>query len=71
MAAKRISVEELLALGPTTDVETAGKAFSLCRNAAYAAHMRGDLPVDVIRVGRNLRVTRSSLLAALGIEDQR
>jgi hypothetical protein len=37
------------------------------RTAAYEAVKAGTLPVPVVRVGRRLVVTRSSIVAALGI----
>jgi hypothetical protein len=59
------SVEALYALPATVDLTTAGAFFGLGRDGSYAAHQRGDFPVPVLRLGRALRVTRASLLAAL------
>lgn len=38
----------------TVSVEEAGKVLGLCRNSAYAAARRGEIPV--IRIGRLIRV---------------
>jgi hypothetical protein len=60
---------EVRALPVTVDVPTAGRALGLGRDGAYRAAADGTLPVPVLRLGRRLRVTRASLLAALGIPD--
>ena len=51
---------------PTT-VEEAGRlCYGLCRNTAYAAAARGDIPT--IRIGRLLKVPTAMLRAKLGLE---
>jgi hypothetical protein len=45
------------------DVPEAGAMLGLCRNAAYAAAKRGDIPT--IRIGRLLRVPVRALEAML------
>jgi hypothetical protein len=62
--------EEVLALPVTVDVPTAGRAFGLGRDASYDLARMGQLPVPVLRLGRSLRVTRASLLSALGMAEQ-
>lgn len=53
---------------PTTTVELAGRlCYGLCRNSAYAAAARGDIPT--IRIGKLLKVPTSALRAKLGIAD--
>lgn len=64
------SVEEVLALPVVVDVPTAGRCFGLGRDASYDLARQGELPVPVLRLGRALRVTRASLLAALGMTEQ-
>jgi hypothetical protein len=61
--------DEVLALPVVVDVVTAGRAFGLGRDTAYALARTGEFPVPVLRLGRRLVVTRSALLAALGLED--
>jgi len=51
---------------PTTTVEKAGRLFyGLCRNTAYAAAARGEIPT--IRMGRLLKVPTAALRAKLGL----
>jgi hypothetical protein len=53
---------------PTTTVETAGRlCYGLCRNTAYAAAAKGEIPT--IRIGRLLKVPKAALRAKLGIAD--
>lgn len=61
------SVEEILGWPVTVDVPTAGRCWLLGREASYRAARSGEFPVEVIRVGRRLVVTRASVIAALGI----
>jgi excisionase family DNA binding protein len=42
----------------TITVEQAGQALGICRNAAYAAAGRGEIPV--IRIGRRLLVPKAA-----------
>jgi len=48
---------------------TAGRFFGLGRDATYRAVKDGTFPVPVLKIGGRFRVTRASVLAALGIED--
>jgi hypothetical protein len=60
--------EEVLKMlsNPTTTVETAGRlCYGLCRNTAYAAAAKGEIPT--IRIGRLLKVPTAALRAKLGI----
>lgn len=61
---------ELLALPVAIDLTTAARAFGIGRATAYDLARRGDFPVPVQRVGRQLRVTRTDLLAALNVDEQ-
>lgn len=63
-----ITTDELLALGPTTDVVTAGRAYGLGRHVSYDLAKRGEFPCQVVRLGRQYRVITADLLKALGIE---
>ncbi|MFI5495279.1 hypothetical protein [Actinoplanes sp. NPDC051859] len=65
-----MKAEQVLALPVTVDVPTAGRCFGLGRNASYELARRDALPVPVLKLGRSLRVTRASLLAALGMADE-
>ena len=59
------SVEDLRALGATTDVVTAGRFLGISRNTAYRLARRGDFPVPLVRVGAQYRVPTAALIAAL------
>jgi hypothetical protein len=62
-------VEEARSWPVTVDVATAGRAWGIGRDRAYALARQGRFPVPVLRLGRYLRVTRASVLEALGIDD--
>lgn len=64
-----LTVDEVLALPALVDVPTAGRALGVSRNTAYELARRNQFPVPVLPIGRQLRVTRAALLAALGISD--
>jgi hypothetical protein len=69
MAAKTPTVEEVRSWPVTVDVKTAGRAWGIGRDQAYTLARKGLFPVPVLRLGRYLRVTRASVLEALGIDD--
>ena len=69
MAIKGLTREEILALDAAVDIPTAGKCFGLGKSTAYELARAGDFPVPVLPLGKSFRVTRASILAALGIED--
>jgi predicted DNA-binding transcriptional regulator AlpA len=68
MTTRTPSVEEVLAWPVTVDVRTAGRAWGMGRDQAYKLARDGRFPVPVLRLGRCLRVTRASILEALGID---
>ncbi len=53
----------------TIDIQTAARAWGIGRDQAYRLFHEGRFPVPVLHLGRNLRVTRASVLEALGIHD--
>ncbi|MBL7257234.1 helix-turn-helix domain-containing protein [Paractinoplanes lichenicola] len=59
-------IEDLEALGVTTDVVTAGRFLGISRNTAYRLARRGEFPLPLIRVGAQYRVPTAALIAALG-----
>jgi predicted DNA-binding transcriptional regulator AlpA len=63
------SVEGVRSWPVTVDVPTAGRAFGIGRDQAYRLAKEGTFPVPVLRIGRVLRVSRASVLAALGMPD--
>lgn len=61
-----MSQHELRALPVSVDLVTAARAFGIGRSQAYELARQGTFPVQVLRVGRKLRVTRADLLRSLG-----
>jgi len=55
------------ALGPVTDITTAGAILGLSRSVAYDLAHRGEFPIPVIRAGSRYRVPVAALLSALHI----
>jgi hypothetical protein len=63
-----LSMDELLALPVTVDLETAGRAFGLGRSKAHELARQDEFPCQVLRLGNRYRVRRSELFAALRID---
>lgn len=61
------SIARVIALGATTDVETAGKIFGIGRTLAYQLAKDDQFPVDLVRVGQLYRVPVPAILAKLGV----
>ena len=59
------TVQDVRALGVTTDVVTAGRVLGLSRNSAYALARRGEFPLPVIKAGSQYRVPVAAILAAV------
>ena len=64
----QMSQAELFKLAVSVDLETAGRAFGIGRTKAFELARAGQFPVPVLRVGVKYRVTRTSILKALGID---
>ncbi len=62
-----MTVDELLALPVSVDLETAGRAWQLGRTKAHELARAGEFPCPVLRLGKAYRVTRADLLRSLGI----
>lgn len=60
-----LSLEELRAQPAVVDVPTAGRAYALGERTSYELARRGEFPVPVLRLGRQLRVRTADLLADL------
>jgi hypothetical protein len=61
---------ELLALPPTTDLPTLGRAFGVSEPVARERHRRGDwerLGIRVVRLGQKCRVITPDVLRVLDI----
>lgn len=63
------SVEEVRALGTTTDIVTAGAVLGIGRSTAYQLARDGRFPVPVTRVGRRFVVGVPHLLRVIGAAD--
>lgn len=63
-----MSMEELLALPVSIDLETAGRAFGLGRTKSHELARADDFPCPVKRFGNRYRVLRADLLAAVGLD---
>ncbi|MET7809723.1 helix-turn-helix domain-containing protein [Streptomyces sp. NPDC005395] len=60
---------DLLALPPTVDVETAGRAFGVGRTVAYQLVRAGTFPCKVIKTGRQYRVVTADLQRVLQVPE--
>jgi hypothetical protein len=67
-ARPRWSVDEVRALGVTTDVVTAGQILGIGRTTAYRLAREGNFPVPLISIGIRYQVPIASLLAAIRAE---
>lgn len=63
------SADEVRTWPVTVGVPDAGRCWGLGRDASYDLARIGQFPVPVLRLGSSLRVTRASILTALGIRD--
>jgi hypothetical protein len=68
VAAKPLTVAEVMALPAVVDVVVAGRAFGLGRTTAYALARKGEFPCRVVRVGSSYRVPTAELRRELGLE---
>jgi predicted DNA-binding transcriptional regulator AlpA len=71
MAPTAPTPDEVRSWPVTVDVRTAGRAWGLGRDQAYRLAREGRFPVPVLHLGRYLRVTRASVLEALGMSETR
>lgn len=60
------TVDQMRALGTTTDVPTAGAILGIGRTKSYDLAKQGLFPVPVLHIGRRLLVPVSHLLILLG-----
>jgi len=62
------SVEQIRALGVTTDIVTAGAVLGIGRTTAYRLARSGEFPVPLLKVGNRYLVAVAHLLNAVGIQ---
>ncbi|MER7477485.1 DNA-binding protein [Streptomyces sp. NPDC126510] len=67
---QEFTVGDLINLPPTTDVETAGRAFGFGRTKAYELVRAGQFPCKVIPAGRTYRVVTADLRRVLGVQQE-
>lgn len=63
--------DEVHALPVIVDLPTAARALGVGRTTAYELVRAGTWPTPVLRVGRLIKVRRSSLLDVLGLDPVR
>lgn len=61
--------ESVLALGMTTDVETAAEIIGIGRSLAYELIAAEDFPIELLRLGRRVLVPVHSILQYLRAGD--
>jgi hypothetical protein len=66
---KGLNVDEVLALPASVDLATAGKCFGLGRATSYQLAGVDEFPVRVLRIGKQWRVMRADIMAALGLSE--
>src|SRR5919109_404598 len=65
---RSMTLQELLDLPVSFDLDTANRALSLRRSTGYELAKREEHPIRVFRAGKAYRVARSDLLRHLGID---
>ena len=65
MSKKVWSVDDIRALGATTDIVTAGAVLGIGRTTAYHLARTGQFPVPVLRFGSRYRIPVAAILTAL------
>ncbi|MGH2787215.1 MAG: helix-turn-helix transcriptional regulator [Actinomycetota bacterium] len=63
-----MTVEELLKMPATLDIPTAAHFLGISTRHAYELVARGEFPVEVLRLGRAIRVPTARLCNALGLD---
>ncbi|MEV5537479.1 DNA-binding protein [Saccharopolyspora shandongensis] len=66
-----MSRTELLDLPAAVDLVTAGRALGIGRTKVYELNDRGELPFEVLTLGKSYRVVTADLLRVLGVEADR
>lgn len=69
MAKKAWTAEELRAQGLTVPARVAFEAAGIGETYGYRLAKSGDLPFEVLKIGRKYRVPVASLLKCLGVDE--
>ncbi|MFF9898465.1 helix-turn-helix domain-containing protein [Streptomyces longispororuber] len=67
--ATALSPDEVLALPAMPTAKQAFLAMNISRDTGYALIAAGEFPIEVLRLGRAMRVRRGDLLAFLGLPE--
>ena len=70
MTTRTWTVEDVRALGVTTDVPTAGSVLGLGSTQSREMARRGEFPCRVLSLGRLRRVIVADLLTLLGLDTE-
>lgn len=65
-----LTVADVLALPPTVDLVTGGRAFGLGRTTAYRLARSGQFPCKVVKAGGGYRVVTADLRRVLELGEQ-
>lgn len=68
--AAALTPAEVLALPAMPTVQQAFAALNIGKTAGYQLVKDGEFPIDVVPLGRSLRVRRADLLAVMGLTDR-
>lgn len=66
-ASAKVTEEQIRALPPVVDVETAAAVLGVGRTAAYELIRVGKWPTPVLRMGKLIRIPTRPLLELLGV----
>ncbi|MGX1514069.1 DNA-binding protein [Streptomyces collinus] len=66
----RLTVADVLALPPTVDLVTGGRAFGLGRTTSYRLARSGQFPCKVVKAGGGYRVVTADLRRVLELGEQ-
>ncbi|MFI5495278.1 DNA-binding protein [Actinoplanes sp. NPDC051859] len=62
-----MSIDDLLSLPTTVNLETAGRALGIGRTLAHELARKGEFPVPVMRHGNRYRIATPEVLRILGV----
>lgn len=68
MPTERMTVEDVLALPPVTDLTTAGRAWGIGATKSAELAKADEFPCPVLRLGRKYKVRKVDLLRSLGMD---
>jgi hypothetical protein len=63
------TLDQVRALGVSTDLITAGSVLGIGRTTSYHLARTGTFPIPILRVGNRYTVAVAHLLKAIGVQD--